>query len=67
MKETESTTSTMHLIKNLTLEEAVIWGPTGSICNGEIIEENTEDIFEIGQGIWPTDHKAVLVTFSFKK
>lgn len=53
--------------KNLTLEEAVIWGPTGSICNGEIIEENTEDIFQIGQGIWPTDHKAVLVTFNFKK
>lgn len=53
--------------KGLSAKDAVIWGPKGSIKNSQRITEDTQDTFEIGGGVWPTDHKAVLVTFDLKK
>ncbi|MDU1904338.1 MAG: endonuclease/exonuclease/phosphatase family protein [Dysgonomonas sp.] len=53
--------------QGLTLKDAIVWGPRGSIANSERVIENTEDLIEVGEGIWPTDHKAVLATFEFKK
>lgn len=50
--------------EGLTLDNAVIWGPNGSISYNERVKDNTQDVFEIGEGIWPTDHKAVLATFT---
>ncbi|MDL2215097.1 endonuclease/exonuclease/phosphatase family protein [Dysgonomonas sp. OttesenSCG-928-M03] len=50
----------------LKLTDAVVWGPKGSIKNSQRIKEDTEDPIEIGGGIWPTDHKAVLATFELK-
>lgn len=53
--------------QGLTLEDAVIWGPDRSVCRNERVKDETLDRFEIGKGIWPTDHKALLVTFSLKR
>ena len=50
--------------KKLKLKDAVIWGPAGSIYKSERIQETERT--KIGSGIWPTDHKAVLVTFELK-
>lgn len=49
--------------KGLKLIDAAIWGPDGSICRNQRVKEMTEDTFRIGKGVWPTDHKALLVTF----
>lgn len=51
----------------LTIKEAVIWGPDGSISRNERVKDDTLDPFRIGEGVWPSDHKAVLVTFELKK
>jgi len=51
----------------LKLKDAVIWGPKGSIYRNERITESSQDPFKVGKGIWPTDHKAVLVTFELKR
>lgn len=51
----------------LELNDAIIWGPKGSISYSKRIEEDTQDPFDIGKGIWPTDHKAVLATFTLQK
>lgn len=54
--------------KKLQLQESVIVGPVGSIVKGKRVETNPgEDKFFTPKGIWPTDHKGVLSTFSFKK
>lgn len=50
----------------LSVTKAVIWGPKGSIKTSQRVEEDSHDTFEAGEGIWPTDHKAVLVTFELK-
>lgn len=52
-------------IKGLELTNVVVWGPDGSIAYSERVKENTADAFEVGKGVWPTDHKAVLATFTF--
>lgn len=49
--------------KGLKVTDALIWGPKGSICRNERITETSQDPFKMGKAIWPTDHKAVLVTF----
>ena len=48
------------------LVDAVIFGPRGSICKSRRVEEQTQDPFRLPQGVWPTDHKGVLVTFRFR-
>lgn len=51
----------------LKVTDALIWGPKGSIYRNERITETSRDPFKMGKGIWPTDHKAVLVTFELKR
>ncbi len=48
---------------DLHLDDVVVWGPEGSICRSQRVKESERT--EIGSGTWPTDHKAVLATFSF--
>ena len=51
--------------KKLSLKDAVIVGPVGSIVKGKGMEENQDqDRFLKPNGIWPSDHKGVLATFS---
>lgn len=52
--------------ERLKLKDAVIFGPKGSIVRSERIEENTSDKFIEPIGVWPTDHKGLLVTFELK-
>jgi len=53
--------------KGLKLTDALVWGPKGSIKNSQRIIEETQDRIEAGKGVWPTDHKAVLVTFTLDR
>lgn len=53
--------------EGMDVTDAVIWGPKGSICRSQRVEENSEDAFVEPLGVWPTDHKGVLVTFRWKK
>lgn len=53
--------------RGLKLTDAVIWGPDGSICRNQRIKETSQDVFKKGEGIWPTDHKALLVTFELSR
>lgn len=48
---------------NLTLKESVIVGPSTSIIKGKRAKEVGKDRFIIPEGVWPTDHKAILTTF----
>lgn len=50
----------------LELKDAVVFGPKGSIVKGKRVEEVSEDRFLLPLGVWPTDHKGVLVTFEWK-
>lgn len=52
--------------KKLKLVDAAVVGPRSSIVRGKRIEEAGKDKFIQPVGTWPTDHKAVLVTFKLK-
>lgn len=52
--------------KNIRLNSISILGPNTSISNGNVIKELTKDPFVLPKGIWPTDHKAILATFTIK-
>ena len=47
----------------LELLDAAVFGPRGSISNSQRVTEDTEDPFIEPLGVWPTDHKGVLVRF----
>lgn len=47
----------------LKLKSITILGPRASVVNSKPLEENSGDVFIAPQGIWPTDHKALLATF----
>lgn len=51
--------------KGLKLLQANVFGPRGSIRNSMRVQENTEDVFIEPLGVWPTDHKGVLVRFCY--
>ena len=51
----------------LQLKEAVIFGPSGCIVKSERVEETSKDRFLKPAGLWPTDHKGLLVKFRLKK
>lgn len=51
--------------KGLKLLQADVFGPRGSIRNSMRVRENTEDVFIEPLGVWPTDHKGVLVRFRY--
>lgn len=50
----------------LKLKDAVIFGPQGSIVKAKREKEVSKDRFLLPLGVWPTDHKGVLVTFELK-
>lgn len=49
--------------EGLSLKDAVIFGPEGSICKSQRIKETSKDRFITPLSVWPTDHKGLLVTF----
>lgn len=51
----------------LSIRDAKIAGPSGSILRSQRVEEETKDLFIASDSTgWPTDHKGVLVTFLLK-
>lgn len=46
--------------------DAVIFGPEGSIAASGRVENESDDTFLLPSGVWPTDHKGLLVTFGMK-
>ena len=50
----------------LTLTEVAIVGPKGDILRGQRVTEDTADPITGPAAIWPTDHKAVVATFTLK-
>lgn len=51
---------------SFTLKDAVVEGPSSSIVRSEREVEQSKDKFILPNDIWPTDHKAVLATFTIK-
>ncbi len=49
--------------KGLTVKDAAIFGPRGSIVRARRVMETSSDPFIEPLDVWPTDHKGVLVTF----
>ena len=49
----------------LKVVKARIVGPAETVKYAKKQEKDSEDEFLLPKGIWPTDHKALLVTFSF--
>lgn len=47
------------------VKDAVIVGPKSSIVRSQRVDEKSQDSFSIPTGVWPTDHKGVLINFSF--
>lgn len=52
---------------DLKLKRIKIIGPKGSIVRNKRVLETSEDPIETPDGIWPTDHKAILATFGMKE
>jgi endonuclease/exonuclease/phosphatase family metal-dependent hydrolase len=52
--------------KRLKINDAILVGPRGSVVRNQRVPETSQDIFNVPAGIWPTDHKAVLVSFTLK-
>ena len=56
-----------HPHPSVVLKEAVIFGPDGSIVKSRRVKETSRDRFLLPLGVWPTDHKGLLVTFGLKR
>jgi hypothetical protein len=50
----------------LKLINAFVWGPDSSISRSSVVGNEAQDLIRIGEGVWPTDHKAVLAIFELK-
>lgn len=50
--------------KGIEAKKAVVFGPKGSIVRNQRVQETSKDKFLTPKGVWPTDHKGLLVTFS---
>ncbi|RUQ96896.1 endonuclease/exonuclease/phosphatase family protein [Labedella endophytica] len=50
--------------ERIALQDSVIVGPQGTIVDGEVVGPDSEDPIVTPAGVWPSDHKAVLSTFS---
>ena len=55
-----------HPHPRLKLKDAIIFGPSKSICKAKRVAETSKDKFIEPLGVWPTDHKGLLVTFELK-
>ena len=49
------------------LKKAILYGPKGSIAYNKRVPNQGKDKFILPKGIWPTDHKGLLVTFKLCK
>ncbi len=47
----------------LSVRDAIIVGPSRSIVKSQRVGESASDVFKEPEGVWPSDHKAVLITF----
>lgn len=52
--------------KRLSVLDATIVGPSTSIVKSERVKESGSDKFKEPEGVWPSDHKALSITFSIK-
>jgi len=52
--------------KRLKLKEVKIVGPKGDIVRNKRVQQETSDVFIQPLGVWPSDHKAILVKFELK-
>lgn len=52
---------------SLRVKDVVLFGPRESIVRSKRVKEVSDDRFILPAGVWPTDHKGVLVTFSYRK
>jgi len=53
--------------EKIVLKSIVVVGPIGSIVEGQRVDGNPgDDVFYTPDGIWPSDHKGVLATFTVK-
>ncbi|MDC9613003.1 endonuclease/exonuclease/phosphatase family protein [Xenorhabdus khoisanae] len=55
-----------HNNPRLAVQDAVIIGPSSSIVKSKRVQETSQDKFKQPKGVWPTDHKGVLVTFDLR-
>lgn len=53
--------------KDIEAKKAVVFGPKSSIVRNQRVKETSKDKFLTPRGVWPTDHKGLLVTFRIKK
>lgn len=51
---------------SVSLVDAVLFGPEGSIVCSRRVGSDSQDPFLPPLGLWPTDHKGVLVTFEWR-
>jgi endonuclease/exonuclease/phosphatase family metal-dependent hydrolase len=49
--------------KGLEATKAIIFGPSQSVAYNKWVESESKDKFLLPLGVWPTDHKGLLVTF----
>lgn len=52
--------------EGLRLKDAIIFGHEGSIAYSKRVPNETQDKFLLPLGVWPTDHKGLLVTFAWE-
>ncbi|SMG05961.1 endonuclease/exonuclease/phosphatase family protein [Sphingobacterium psychroaquaticum] len=51
--------------KPMKVAEVRIVGPVETVKNGQLQDRDSRDKFLVPENVWPTDHKALLVTFVF--
>lgn len=52
--------------KKIKATQAIVFGPKGSILRSQRVLEVSQDKFLLPLGVWPTDHKGLLVTFELE-
>jgi hypothetical protein len=50
--------------ERIALQDSLIVGPQGTIVRGEVVGPDSDDVIVTPEGVWPSDHKAVLSTFA---
>ena len=52
--------------KDLSVVSAKMVGPEGTIAHNKRVKNDTQDEFITPLGVWPSDHKAILIEFKLK-
>lgn len=53
-------------VKGMSVCNAFIYGPDSSIMKSRRVKDSGRDQFVLYRGVWPTDHKGVLIDFEIK-